>query len=63
MISFIGSSTRTPAERKVDQLAAEARSIRASVTPTKEQLARLQAIEKTELPKAWRAVHQVRGFS
>lgn len=51
---------RTPAERRCDQLAAEARKLRAVRDPSKEQRARLREIETRALPSAWRAVNQMR---
>jgi hypothetical protein len=51
---------RTPAERRVDLLAAEARKLRAVARPSKEQRARLFEVESRKLPAAWRAVNQMR---
>jgi hypothetical protein len=51
---------RTPAERRVDALAAEARKLRALDAPSREQRARLYEIEMRKLPAAWRAVQQMR---
>lgn len=53
-------SERTPEERSVDALAAEARKLRSVPHPSQEQLARLWAIEREKLPAAWRAVNQMR---
>jgi hypothetical protein len=44
----------------VDELAAEARKLRAVPKPSREQRARLYAIESRKLPAAWRAVRQMR---
>jgi hypothetical protein len=52
--------TRTPAERRVDELSAEARRLRLVRMPSKEQRARLFEIETKNLPAAWRAVNQMR---
>jgi hypothetical protein len=52
--------TRTPAERRVDELSAEARRLRLVRMPSKEQRARLFEIETKKLPAAWRAVNQMR---
>lgn len=53
-------STRTKAERSVDNLTAELRRLRAVPQPSKEQYARMRDIEKRKLPAAWRVVNQVR---
>lgn len=54
-------SDRTPAERRVDALAAELRKLRGIPNPSREQRARLWEIETRKLPSAWRAVDAVRG--
>jgi hypothetical protein len=51
---------RSPAERRVDDLAAEIRKLRLVSSPTKEQRARMFEIESKKLPSAWRAVQQMR---
>jgi hypothetical protein len=51
---------RTRAERRVDELAAEARKLRAVERPSVQQRARLFEIESRKLPAAWRAVNQMR---
>lgn len=51
---------RTRAERRVDELAAESRRLRRLAAPSAAQRARIAEIQITELPKAWRAVHQAR---
>lgn len=53
-------SARTKAERRADALAAEARKLRAIPKPSPRQAARLHEIETDKLPKAWRAVNQMR---
>lgn len=57
----MSATHRTPAERRVDELSAEAKGLRrlSPRAPTDE--ARLQQLERVEIPKAWRAVHIVRG--
>jgi hypothetical protein len=52
---------RTRAERRVDELAAEARRLRTVTNPSREQRNRLWEIEHDKLPKAWRAVRQARS--
>ena len=53
-------STRTPAERRADALAAEALKLRAIANPSREQRARLWDIEARKLPSAWRVVNDMR---
>lgn len=57
----LGGAHRTKAERRVDGLGAELRKLRAVPCPSREQRARMFAIETDELPKAWRAVRMVRA--
>jgi hypothetical protein len=54
---------RTRAERRVDELAAEARRLRTIPANTRSQAEhrRLRHIVVVELPAAWRAVNQMRG--
>jgi len=53
-------SDRTPAERRVDELGAELRRLRA-LPWTSERGARIRELETRKLPSAWRAVYAVRG--
>lgn len=53
--------SRTPAERRVDSLAAELRKLRAIEHPSREQRARIHAIAVEKLPAAWRLVQDMRG--
>lgn len=53
-------SDRTPAERRVDDLARELDRLRLAAYPTREQRARMTEIANRKLPAAWRAVYAVR---
>jgi hypothetical protein len=54
-------SLRSPAERRVDLLSAEARELRQIPRPSPRQAARLYEIEAKKLPAAWQAVHDMRA--
>ena len=55
-------SDRTAAERRVDELAAEARKLRGIPSPSREQRARLWEIVNRKLPSAWQAVNEMRAW-